>query len=392
MAFGLYVHVPFCRSRCAYCSFYSGEPLDLLAAYPGWVEAEAHMRGKGTSGQGPLTSVYIGGGSPSLLAAAGISRLLGAARSAWGVSADAEITLEVNPGSGADLPALRGVGVNRLSVGVQALDDRLLGLLGRCHTAAQARRTIEEAVRAGFPQVSADLLYGLPALRSEALREWVRELAALGVSHISAYSLELHPGTSLAEAVAAGRVPACGAEEEEWQWGELTGALGAEEYEAYEVSNFARQGSQCRHNCAYWDGSPYVGLGPGAHGYDPAHGQWGSRRWNAPGLRAYRDSVLAGELPPGERETLGREEALLEALFLSFRRAAPLDHGALSSRFGLDPRRLAAILEDLEADGLVHRLAGAPWAPTPSALRRADGLALWVRDLLLSGRAAETAA
>lgn len=384
MAHALYVHVPFCRSRCGYCGFYTGEPLDRLAGYPAQVAAEARLRGPGSRRRGLLTSVYLGGGTPSLLGPEGVIQVLEAAQRAWGIAQAAEVTVETNPAAGAELRALRGAGVTRLSVGVQALDDRVLAALGRPHDAAQARRTLEEAGCAGFAAVSADLLYGLPGLVPETLGAWVRELAGRGVCHVSAYSLELHPGTPLAEAVAAGRLRPCGAEEEEAQWEALNEALAAEGFQAYEVSNFARPGAWSRHNQAYWDGSPYVGLGPGAHGYDPEAGPWGTRWWNAPGLAGYGECLEAGELPPGGREELGRAEALLEALFLAFRRAAPLEPQALAARFGLSGARWTRALANLETQGLLTRGEGASFTPTAAALRRADGLALWARDLLLA--------
>lgn len=384
MAHALYVHVPFCRSRCGYCGFYTGEPLERLAGFSAQVAAEARLRGPGSRGRGPLTSVYLGGGTPSLLGPEGVARVLEAAQENWRVEPTAEVTVETNPGAGAELDTLRGAGVTRLSVGVQALDDRVLAALGRPHDAAQARRTLEEAGRAGFAGVSADLLYGLPGLPPQALGAWVRELAGRGVCHVSAYSLELHPGTPLAEAAAAGRARPCGADEEEAQWEALLEALTAEGFEAYEVSNFARPGARSRHNQAYWDGSPYVGLGPGAHGYDPEAGPWGTRWWNAPGLAAYGERLAAGALPLGGREELRREEALLEVLFLAFRRTAPLEPQALAGRFGLPATRWAKALAELETQGLLARGRGASWIPTTSAFRRADGLALWARDLVLA--------
>lgn len=380
MAHALYVHVPFCRSRCAYCGFYTGEPLERLAEFPALVGAEARLRGPGSRGRGPLTSVYLGGGTPSLLGPEGVARVLEAARDTWGVTQTAEVAVETNPAAGTDLGALRGAGVTRLSVGVQALDDRVLAALGRSHDAPQARRTLEEASRAGFAGVSADLLYGLPGLPPQALGAWARELAGRGVCHVSAYSLELHPGTPLAEAVAAGRARPCGADEEEAQWEALLEALTGEGFEAYEVSNFARPGAWSRHNQAYWDGSPYVGLGPGAHGYDPEAGPWGTRWWNAPGLAGYQENLAAGELPPGGRETLGRKEALLEVLFLALRRTDPMDLDAMEARFALPPGRAARAGVALGERGLLDR-AG---RPTLAALRRADGLALWTRDFLLA--------
>lgn len=380
----LYVHVPFCRTRCAYCGFYSGEDLDLLAGYPAWVAAEARLR-RDEAPAGPvLTSIYLGGGTPSLLGPEGVSRVLSAAREVWATDPGAEITVETNPACGADLTGLRRVDVNRLSVGVQALDDQVLARLGRPHRAEDARETLRQARRAGFSSLSADLLYGLPELSPGALGEWVRQLGDLGVSHISAYSLELVEGTPLARAVAAGHARVCGAEEEADQWEALYGALADAGFAAYEVSNFARSGGRCRHNRAYWEGSPYLALGPGAHGYSPEIGSWGTRWWNAPGLAAYRGSVESGELPPGGEERLTREEALLEFLFLGLRRTDPLDSGAVAARFGLDPGRCAGVLARLECQRLLAGAGGSSWRPTAAALRRADGLALWVRDLLLA--------
>ncbi|MDW7708978.1 MAG: coproporphyrinogen-III oxidase family protein [Deferrisomatales bacterium] len=388
MTLALYVHVPFCESRCAYCGFYSGESLQWCSQYPEWVAAEARLRRAERPGKGRLTSVYLGGGTPSLLGEAGIGRVLEAARNEWGVAQDAEVTVEVNPGVPTDLVALRRLGVNRLSVGVQALDDGVLASLGRRHTAACATGAVQDARRAGFPRVSADLLYGVPGLRPGALRDWVYGLSAQGADHVSAYSLELHPGTPLAEAVALGLAEACGSDEEESQWWELTEALAQEGYEAYEVSNFAWPGARCRHNVAYWEGGPYLGLGPGAHGYEPAEGMWGTRWWNAPSLHRYRESLLAGILPPGGREILTRDEALLETLFLAFRRTQPLGLGSVPRRFRLDPVRWAETLARLERHGFLRPAGAGCWTPTLEAARRADGLALWIRELMVSAAGA----
>ena len=159
----LYIHIPFCAGRCGYCNFYSGEPLEFMEDYPMWVLREAEIRAE--AWPGPLSSVYLGGGTPALLGVQRVGRILGGIGRHWDLEANAEITVEVNPSSGADLKDLRRTGVNRLSVGVQALDDRLLEWLGRRHDARTALETLSRATAAGFEKVSADILYGVPGLR-----------------------------------------------------------------------------------------------------------------------------------------------------------------------------------------------------------------------------------
>ncbi len=380
MRLSLYVHVPFCRSRCAYCAFYSGEPLAELAAYPAHLAAEMALRARTP---GPLYTVYFGGGTPSLLGPPGIAAVLEAAERTWGIAPGAEITVEANPGADPDLPGLRAAGVNRLSLGVQALDDALLARLGRPHRAADARANLAGAVAAGFERISADLLYGLPGLAPGALVGWASELVARGAGHLSAYSLELHEGTALAADRAAGAFALPDGEEEGAQAAALGEALAALGLSAYEVSNFARPEERCRHNLAYWDGLPYLGLGPGAHGYEPGGGRWGCRWWNDPGLAPYAQALGRQTLPPGGSEELTRDEALLERLFLGLRRPAPLDFGALERAFGLPPGAFTPALTVLRRDGLLADLPGGS-APTPAGLRRADGLALWLRDQAVS--------
>jgi oxygen-independent coproporphyrinogen-3 oxidase len=385
MTHAVYIHVPFCTRRCGYCGFYSGEPLDLLEAYPEWVLREAGLRGRSGKPWGPLSSVYFGGGTPALLGVAGVERILAGAGGIWGVASGAEVTVEVNPSSDADLAGLRGVGVNRLSVGVQALDDRLLTWLGRGHDARGALDTLRRAVDAGFSSVSADLLYGIPGLRADDLGAWVRVLAGVGVSHFSAYSLELHPGTDLERRISSGVVTPCPPEAEQAQWEGLLEAAAALGYRAYEVSNFARPGAESRHNGAYWDRAPYRGLGPGAHSFDPEQGRWGRRAWNEPGLLAYGEAVGRGVLPPSGGENLTRREALLEALFLALRRSEPVCPPAMASTFELDPGRTATTFSLLAEQGLLLPRRRGCWEPTAECLRRADGLALWAHDRLLEG-------
>lgn len=379
MALSVYVHAPFCRSRCPYCAFYSGEPLELLPDFPAWVAAEAPLR---RTEPGPAASLYFGGGNPALLGPAGLGLVREAAEAVWGLEAGAEVSLEIDPADPADLADLRAAGITRLSVGVQALDDRLLEFLGRRHDASRALSFLDAAAAAGFPRLAADLLYGLPDLPPERLAEAAVRLADLGVTHLSAYSLELHPGTALHRAAERGSFRPADDALEEAQWCALAEALAARGLRLYEVSSFARPGAECRHNRAYWDGSPYVGLGPGAHGFAPGRGPWGTRWWNAGDLRAYAAAAARGEMPPGGQEELSREEALLERLFLDFRCAEPFSPAAWSRRFRTSPTAGERVRRELLAAGLVRPAGDGAVRPTPSALRRADGLAMWAERLL----------
>ncbi len=379
MALSVYVHVPFCRRRCAYCAFYSGEPLALLPSYPEWIASEARLP---SDAAGPAATLYFGGGNPVLLGPEGLERIRGAVAGAWGLAADAEVTVELAPDDPADLRGLRAAGVTRLSVGVQALDDPLLERLGRRQDARRTLDFLQAAAAEGFASLSADLLYGLPDLSPAELARSAGRLADHGVTHLSAYSLELHPGTALHRDAVRGAFRLADEEREEAQWTALVEALGARGFRLYEVSNFARPGFECRHNRAYWDGSPYVGLGPGAHGFEPDRGPWGTRRWNDAGLRAYGAAATRGQPPPGGSEELSRDQALLERLFLAFRCDEPFSPAVWGPRFGLPAARLDRLRRELLATGFFGPVGDDAVRPNAEAFRRADGLALWGARLL----------
>jgi oxygen-independent coproporphyrinogen-3 oxidase len=275
------------------------------------------------------------------------------------------------------LTGLRAAGITRLSVGVQSFDDARLTDLGRSHRAAEARTVLRQASRLGFPNVGADLLYGLPDLEIGDLRDWVRELADLEMTHISAYCLEVHPGTPLASSVACGQIRPAVASEEVAQWEALVSATEAAGYRIYEISNFARAGFQCRHNLAYWSGHPYLGLGPGAHGFAPDAGDWGTRAWNGTGLASYVSRLQQGLLPSGGAERLSREQALLERLFLGLRRPEPIDAEMFCRDLLVDRRAFGRAFERLRIHGFVDEGPGGVYTPRLEGMRRADGLAVW---------------
>jgi len=336
----LYIHVPFCRSRCAYCAFYSTTTADpsLLDRFCDAILAEASL----AEDSGPWETVYLGGGTPSLLGVDRIVRLLGGLRKATPFAVDAELTLEANPeGLGRlDADAFRAAGLTRLSLGVQSFHDDDLKLLGRPHDGPTARRAVAGALHAGL-RVGLDLIYGLPG-RSPT--HWLAQLDAAvntGVEHLSAYELSLEPGTRLAEACPGGLGDRAALF---FRTHEHLASLG---FEGYEVSNFAREPAACsRHNLATWAHRTYRGLGPGAHSFlDGTDGP--IRRWNLPNLDGWLASLENGATPPRGKEILSANQRLLERIMLGVRTRAGVDLVACRGECG-----------GLLTDGLLGRIDG----------------------------------
>ena len=314
---GIYIHVPFCRSRCSYCDFATGAFEAALAER--YVEALAReveaFELEGSCSE--VDTIYFGGGTPSLLTPAQVSRVLEAVRRRFRVDARAEVTLEMNPGTVArpQLAALREAGVNRASFGAQTFDDRELRRLGRTHTADDARRTLEDLRANGFDDISFDLIAGLPR---QTLRAWERNLEealALGPEHLSLYLLEVHEGTPLAEQIRQGRYrtpdPDLAAEMYRLMV-ERTRAAG---YEQYEISNFCLPGREARHNLKYWTGAPFYGFGCSAHSFDGRRRRWSNER----DPRLYVGLVEEKGAAVVAREELDERGAGAEALFLGLR-------------------------------------------------------------------------
>ncbi|MEK9659967.1 MAG: radical SAM family heme chaperone HemW [Chloroflexota bacterium] len=301
----LYVHIPFCETKCPYCDFntYAGIA-HLMPAYVAALEHELAGWGRWL-GRPELGSVFFGGGTPSFLPTRDLARLMRAIREAFLLREDAEVTVEANPGDCARerLQAMRRAGFNRISIGVQSFDDAELVALGRRHDAAQARVAVATARLAGFERISLDLMFGLPRQYFSTWAHTVEEALALGTEHLSAYALTLEGGTPMEADTRAGRLP----EADPDLAAEMYRHLQAEAVRAglaqYEVSNWARPGRESCHNLAYWRVEPYLGVGPGAHShlYDApglgieALGPWGVRFANAKPPRAYMEQVNAWE-------------------------------------------------------------------------------------------------
>lgn len=310
---GIYVHVPFCHAKCAYCDFYSIARTGQAEAY---VRAllDEHRQRLDENGGLPVNTLYLGGGTPSLLDAQHVESI---ARRM--LTADtAEFTIEVNPEdvSPDKVRSWKDAGVNRVSMGVQSLVDDELKAIRRRHSARQALEAVETIQAAGIDNISLDLIYGLPGQTSESFISSAEGCVAAGARHLSAYLLSYEPGTLLSRRLAQGLVSEASDELVEDMYGRLCSLLAAAGYHHYEISNFALPGFESRHNSSYWDLTPYLGLGPSAHSL----GADGVRRYHQADLRAYlTDPVQTVE------ESEDDEEKIDDLIIISLRRASGLD-------------------------------------------------------------------
>jgi oxygen-independent coproporphyrinogen-3 oxidase len=358
-AAGLYVHIPFCSSRCSYCDFATGlYQSELAERYVRCLVNE--ISASQYSGEN-VDTIYFGGGTPSLLAPAQLDRILASLSDNFKIAAETEITLEINPGSATPekLRAFRSLGVDRASFGAQTFDDAELAKLGRSHNTADALRTFADLREAGFANVSFDLIAGLPGQTLDGWRRNIRQALDLAPEHLSFYLLEVHSGTPLAEHIRRGIQPQ--PDEDlagvmyEWMLEQATAAG----YEHYEISNLCRPGFHSRHNVKYWTAAPYYGFGCSAHSYDGDARRWSNHR----DVLKYVSAVESGESPMVEEQQLSPTDVRAEAVFLGMRMMEGVDLRAFNEWFGVDLRDKHA--EDLdrfckaglvELDGDVIRL------------------------------------
>ena len=315
-AAGIYVHVPFCLTRCGYCDFNAYAGLDHLASrYVSALLREAELAA-GAWERVEVVSVFLGGGTPTTLDVADLKAILARLRSSYAVTIDAEITLEANPDTvdATKLGALREAGYGRLSMGAQSFDRSVLAALERVHQPEAVRRAFEAARAAGFDNVNLDLIYGAAGETLESWERTLEEAIALSPEHVSAYALTIEPATALGRQVARGETPAPDPDVQADMFEAACGLLGDAGYGHYEVSNWAKPGYDCRHNLGYWERRPYVGLGAGAHGF-----REGRRWWNVRPPEEYLSMVERGELPVGGSEELEPADAYLEEVFLRLR-------------------------------------------------------------------------
>ena len=333
---GLYVHVPFCLARCRYCAFASSV-YDPARAERYLAALEREAQGAAPGAPGGFETVYLGGGTPTALPAGLLRRLCAIPLVAGALGVAGEKTAEANPGSldAAKLAELGRAGFDRLSLGAQSFDDAELALLGRIHRAGQIVEAVQSARRAGFANLSLDLIFGLPGQRPEDFFGSLSAALELEPEHLSLYGLSYEPGTELAAAAAAGRVVRCDEEAERAMYLGAVERLAAAGYGHYEVANFARPGRECRHNLNYWTGGEYLGLGAAAASYLA-----GERRANAGDVGEYCARVEAGRSPAEAAERLGAEKRAREALMLGLRLCRGVDLAEFRVRTGFEAGEL----------------------------------------------------
>ncbi len=344
MLLSLYLHIPFCKRKCFYCDFCSASvSREDMEAYCDALMQEMALSAT-TVMDAQIDTVFFGGGTPSLLPVALMDRLLSRLGRLFPMGKEVEFTMEANPGTlTADwLAMVKHHGVNRLSLGVQASQDRLLGRLGRIHTYAQAVEAVALARRHGVHNLNIDVMYGLPGQSLDDYRDTLRRVAALQPTHISAYSLILEVGTRLAAQVEAGECVLPNEDEVAAMLEQGRDWLEAHGYGQYEISSFAKPGYQCRHNLGYWRGRWYLGLGVSAASMLPVEmGQRASpeslyiRRENVMDQSAYLRLIAEGKLPAAEEHGIDKQEAMFETLMLGLRTVAGVNEAAFATRFGL---------------------------------------------------------
>ena len=341
---GIYIHIPFCRSRCIYCGFYSTTALKLRQEYVEAVCRELEKRAfeeggrRKEKGEYLTNTIYLGGGTPSQMTIGQLRQILDAVYIYNNVAEDAEVTIEVNPDDVTEdfVRGLSTLPVNRVSMGAQTFDDERLRFLHRRHSASQVSEAVRLLRDAGIRNISVDLMYGFP---EESLDDWQHDISsalALNVEHLSAYCLMVEEGTPLynmysrtqQESSSSSHDTSLTSEELELAMYEtLTDRLEAAGYEHYEISNFARKGYRSRHNSSYWDGTPYIGIGAAAHSYDG-----NTRSWNVSDIRKYIDAMTEGKRL-FESETIDDDTRYNDLVTVALRTREGLDLRALQPKY-----------------------------------------------------------
>ena len=349
---GLYIHIPYCKRKCRYCDFVSFAGRTDQLAYTAALITEMRMLSDMMKTK-RFDTVFIGGGTPSMLPAGLIGRIISEAKTCFSIENDAEITVECNPESvtAEKLGEYLNAGVNRLSIGMQSSDDRVLSAVGRIHTLEMFLDAFRLARSAGFTNINADVMHGLPGQTQESYLASLRLLAELGAEHISSYALILEEGTPLYDDVVNGKTVLPDADDTadmEDAGFELLSELG---YERYEISNFAKPGFRCRHNLNYWNNGDYLGLGVNAHSALHLNGKW-VRFANTADIDGYIGDITAGKLPLADTEEIPREDEMFECIMMGLRKTDGILRADFAARFGIDPvEQYAAAVSAALLDG-----------------------------------------
>ena len=356
---GLYVHVPFCSQRCVYCDFYFVTTRSKThAAYVEALLTEMAWYGQQYGEREPLETLYLGGGTPSLLSIDELARIVEGVHRHFDASDLQEVTLELNPENAdpAYLQGLRSLGFDRLSIGIQSFFDEDLRFMNRSHDAEEALQVVPLARRAGFDNFSVDLIFGLPDQPEVHWRENLERAARWEVPHLSTYGLTVEPRTPLAKQIQRGLVEPASDDAMNARYDETISFLTEHGYEHYEVSSFARPGARARHNSAYWRHANYLGLGPSAHSF--WRGGFGGRgeRWqNVRNLRRYEALLAEHQIPVEERELLLLDDLADEYVMLRLRTTEGLELDVLEEDYGVDLLdEKIDVLAELEGAGLLR--------------------------------------
>ena len=311
---GIYIHIPFCKSFCNYCDFYSITDDSLKGDFVRALIREASLRSSYLEGE-TVETIYFGGGTPSLLEPATAAAIINDLRKIFPFSGDPEITFEVNPDDVYEglFIDLKKAGINRISLGVQSWDDKRLRYLGRRHDAAQSARALDMVFREGIKNVSVDIIYGVPGMTTADLKADLEKTFAFPVTHLSAYHLTVEEGTRFGRMKKEGKLKETDEETSASMFSLLGKVCREHGFIHYEISNFAKEGYISRHNSSYWKQVPYLGLGPSAHSFDGR-----SRQWNVADVRKYVKAISSGEIPC-EREELDRITVFNEYVMTSLR-------------------------------------------------------------------------
>ena len=363
---GLYIHIPFCKSRCIYCGFFSTTMLDLRQQYVDALCQEMKMRCQGAEN---ISTIYLGGGTPSQLTTDQLRQILHRAYIYNKVEKDAEVTIEVNPDDVTERFAndLTLLPVNRISMGVQTFDDKRLRFLHRRHTAEQVTTAVDRLRAAGIKNISIDLMYGFPGETIADCEADIAKALSLQVEHISTYCLMIEEDTQLQQMLQQGNITETEEELERQMYETIINRLEDGGYEQYELSNFARPGFHSRHNSSYWDGTPYIGIGAAAHSYDIE-----SRSWNIADIKQYIQG-MANSQRIYEEERLDSDTRYNDAITVALRTSRGLDLQALS------PKHRTYCLENAQRyldDGLLER--------TQDNRLRLTRRGLFVSDMIMS--------
>ena len=326
---GIYIHIPYCKQQCTYCNFHfkiaQKDKLEMLKSMHKEIkERKDFLNGK------EVSSIYFGGGTPSILSISEIKHLIQTIYTLYSVNEDAEITVECNPDdlTGPKLSSYKKIGVNRLSIGVQSFADADLKFMNRSHNAKEAIKSIELAKKVGFENITIDLIYGLP---NQTLKQWRKNLDimfSLGIQHFSAYALTIEEKTALYHLVKNEKVKVLSDKKTISQFNLLQVKAKEQGFIHYEISNFGKQGYFSKHNTAYWTGSHYLGIGPSAHSFNGT-----SRRWNISSNKKYIEGVLANS-SYSESENLTNEQQYNEYIFTSLRTIWGIDKATILKRYG----------------------------------------------------------